>query len=180
MAENSSDTVIPITLATGTPGTPIPVGDAPIGVVITPDGRSVYVTDNRTTPGDDAVSVVDTATRTTVATVVIGSSPPLPDFYAPYGIAITPNGAKAYATMGDSTTVATIDTATRTHSGDITVPTDPVSVEITPDQAPTARLSVHHRRPPWTPRPPPSCSTPSPATTGYSATAPPRRPPSPP
>jgi DNA-binding beta-propeller fold protein YncE len=40
-------------VATNTPGTPIPVGDTPVGVAITPDGTTVYVTnakDNTVTP----------------------------------------------------------------------------------------------------------------------------------
>jgi len=38
--------VTPIDLTTNTPGTPIPV-DTPFGVVVTPDGRTAYVTNQR-------------------------------------------------------------------------------------------------------------------------------------
>jgi YVTN family beta-propeller protein len=46
-----SSTVTPITVATNTPGTPIPVGNTPEGVAITADGTTAYVTgggENRT------------------------------------------------------------------------------------------------------------------------------------
>ncbi len=59
-------------------GTPIPVGDRPIGVAVTPDGKHAYVTNDAST----TVSVIDTATNTVVATVPVGN--------APFGVAIVP------------------------------------------------------------------------------------------
>src|SRR5262249_9937833 len=53
-----------------------------------------------------AVSVIDTATNTVVATVGVGNSP--------LGVAITPDGARAYVTNYGSHTVSVIDIATNT------------------------------------------------------------------
>ncbi|MGQ0445312.1 MAG: hypothetical protein ACT4O2_09360 [Beijerinckiaceae bacterium] len=48
-------------------GTPIPVGDGPFGVAVTPDGTKVYVTNFLS----NTVSVIATATNTLVATIPI-------------------------------------------------------------------------------------------------------------
>ena len=55
----------------------IPVGDNPLRVAFTPDGRRAYVT-NR---GSNTVSVIDTKTNTVVDTIEVGM--------APGGVAIT-------------------------------------------------------------------------------------------
>ena len=46
----NDNTVTPIGTATNTPGTPIPVGQEPLGVAITPDGKTAYVANIGTTP----------------------------------------------------------------------------------------------------------------------------------
>ncbi len=51
----------------------ITVGNAPLGVTITPDGTHVYVTNN----GDDTVSVITTATGAVSATITVGNIPVL-------------------------------------------------------------------------------------------------------
>src|ERR1035437_6073578 len=43
VANNSSNTVTPITVSTGTPGTPITVGTSPYAIAVTPDGSMAYV-----------------------------------------------------------------------------------------------------------------------------------------
>ena len=50
------------------------------------------------------VSVIDTATNTVVATILIGGHPA--------GVAITPDGKRAYVTNTGSDTISVIDTAT--------------------------------------------------------------------
>jgi YVTN family beta-propeller protein len=52
-------------------GTPIPVGDSPFLVAVTPDGKHVYVTNL----SSNSVSVIDTASNTVAATVPVGSNP---------------------------------------------------------------------------------------------------------
>lgn len=57
----------------------------PTGVAVTPNGRSVYVTD-----GNTSVWVVDTGSNSVIAKIAAGSEPD--------GIAITPDGKSAYVT----------------------------------------------------------------------------------
>ncbi len=60
-----------IDTATGVVSATITVGNAPIGVTITPDGKHVYVANN----GDGTVSVIDTATGAVSATIAVGNDP---------------------------------------------------------------------------------------------------------
>jgi YVTN family beta-propeller protein len=78
-------TVSVIDTATNTVvGTPIPVGSAPTGVAVTPDGKHVYVTNLRS----NDVSVIETTGNTVVAAVAVG--------LGPEGIAVTPDGKHVY------------------------------------------------------------------------------------
>ena len=87
---------------------PLP-GTFPPGVAITPDGARAYVTNNGGGVccggggGVSSVSVIDTATRTEVARLSVGSSP--------NGVAVTPDGAFAYVTDLGDRTVRVISTA---------------------------------------------------------------------
>ena len=83
-----------------------------------------YVTNSQ----DNTVSVIDTATNTVVATVPVGTNP--------YGIAITPDGTRAYvANSGaiDYNAVSVIDTATNTVIAHIPAGETPTGIAITPD-----------------------------------------------
>jgi YVTN family beta-propeller protein len=77
-------------LATGTYGKPIPVGSDPLGLDITPNGKTLYVCD----AGGQTISVVDLATRkvTTITTPAGTSSD------TPYSIAVMNNGHALYTT----------------------------------------------------------------------------------
>lgn len=68
----------PITITTNTPGTPIRVDFGPVGIAITPDGTTVYVTN----PGHNTVTPIAVATNT--------PGTPIPVDDVPVGIAITP------------------------------------------------------------------------------------------
>ena len=72
----------------------------------------------------DNVSVINTATNTVVATVTVGN--------APFGVAITPDGAFAHVTNAGSGSVSVIKTTTKTVMATVTVGTEPVGVAITP------------------------------------------------
>src|SRR3989304_24158 len=87
--------------------------------------ESAYVTNSGTT----TVSVIDTATNTVVATVAVGTNP--------LGVAITPDGARAYVTNsgGGANSVSVIDTATNTVVATVGVGSSPFGVAITPDGA---------------------------------------------
>jgi YVTN family beta-propeller protein len=70
----------------------IPVAEiGPHSIVITPDGRRAYA------PGDDKVFVVDTAAKTVIATVPVGS------LAFGSGIAISPDGKHVYVASGSHT-----------------------------------------------------------------------------
>jgi YVTN family beta-propeller protein len=73
--------VTPITVATNTPGTPIPVSTAPAGIAITPDGKTAYVANG----GSATVTPITVATNTPGTPIPVGSNPK--------GIAITPDQA---------------------------------------------------------------------------------------
>ncbi len=100
-------------------------------IAITPNGRTAYVGNVNA----DTVIPINTATDTQGAPIGVGS--------APDAIAITPNGQTAYvADRGDST-VTQIDVATNTAGTAIplTADSEPNSIVITPDQAPTASFT---------------------------------------
>ncbi len=99
----------------------IPVGDRPRGIAISPDGREAYVAN----AGDDTVSVINTATKTVVATITVGKEP--------QGVAFAPDGATAYVTNIEDNNVSVIDTATQTQTTTIAVGQSPQSIAVTPD-----------------------------------------------
>ena len=116
----SSGTVTPITTATNTAGPPIPVGNDPYAIAITPDGKTAYVAN----AGSGTVTPIATATNTAGAPIPVGKDP--------YVIAITPDGKTAYVTNYNSGTVTPIATATNTAGPPI--PTGkPTAIAITPD-----------------------------------------------
>ena len=79
-----------------------------------------YVTNG----GSNTVSVIDTGSNTVVATIAVGA--------LPRGVAITPDGTRAYVPNAGST-VSVIDTATNTAVASISVGANPQVVAITPD-----------------------------------------------
>ncbi|MBB6215877.1 YVTN family beta-propeller protein [Anaerosolibacter carboniphilus] len=99
------------------------VGDAPIGVAITPDGTKAYVTN----ASGDTVSVINTLTNSILVVIPVGG--------VPNGVAITPDGTKAYVTNVDDDTVSVINTLTNSILVVIPVGDAPVGVAITPDGA---------------------------------------------
>ena len=115
-------TVSVIDTATNTVTTTVPVGGGPVGLAISPDGATVYVTSGPT----DTVSVIDTATNTVATTVGVGDAPAF--------VAINPDGATAYVTNHDDGTVSVIDTATNTVVATITgVGVGALGVAFSPD-----------------------------------------------
>jgi YVTN family beta-propeller protein len=86
-------------------GMPIPVGNSPAGVAVTPDGGKVYVTNLF----DNTVSVIATTTNK-----VVGRPIPVGGF--PTGVAVTPDGRKVYVANQFDGTVSVIATVTNTVS----------------------------------------------------------------
>jgi DNA-binding beta-propeller fold protein YncE len=126
----NDDTVTPVNLMTNAAGTPIPVGGAPTSIAITPDGTTAYVgrayesgiqldLSTNSTQGGVSPSGFASAITPNGATVV-GTSPqynnvdvvnPATDtgttvaaLNDPEGVAITPDGSKAYVAYSPFTT----------------------------------------------------------------------------
>jgi YVTN family beta-propeller protein len=77
---------------------------------------------------DGTISVIDTSTNELVTTIVL----PMGSF--PTGIAITPDGTRAYVTRGPTgNEVLVIDTATNTILSSISPFVEPAAIAITPD-----------------------------------------------
>ena len=75
--------------------------------------------------GTSNVSVINTTTNTVTANVTAGTNP--------FGVAITPDGMRAYVTNSTANTVSVIDTGTNTITATIPVGSSPWGVAITPD-----------------------------------------------
>ncbi len=103
-------------------GNPIPVGEEPEAIAITPDGKTIYVASY----GEGTVSAINTQTNQ------VGS--PIPVGEGPAGIAITPDGKTAYVANEGEGTVSAINTQTNQVGSPISVGTDPIGIAITPDE----------------------------------------------
>jgi hypothetical protein len=132
-------TVVPIAVATNTPGTAIPVAANPFMIAITPNGSTAYVLANNNT-----VTQVDLATNTAGPAITVGGSPE--------AIAITPDGPTAYVASSGAITsyptfssgsgsVTPIDLATNTAETPITVGSQLPAIAITPTGAPHAAIT---------------------------------------
>ena len=114
-------TVTPIRTATNTALAPITVGQDPRAFAITPDGKTIYVTNYQS----GTVTPIRTATNTALAPITVGRYP--------WPIAITPDGSTAYVLNNGPGTVTPIRTATNTALAPIKVPEGSFSMTITPD-----------------------------------------------
>src|SRR5438094_899801 len=86
-----------------------PVPKGPHGVVITPDGRKVYVSSD----GAASVSVIDTASDHVVASIDVGANP--------HGLAISGDGSRVLVSGWGSNEAEVIDTATDRVIGSVPV-----------------------------------------------------------
>jgi len=124
-----ANTVTPIRTATNTALKAIKVGNFPDAIVITPNGKTAYVSNggNGAAPGN-TVTPIDTATNTALKAIKVGTFP------GP--IAITPNGKTAYVVneaISGSGTVTPIRTATNTALKAIKVGSGADAIAITPN-----------------------------------------------
>mgnify|MGYP006194442311 CR=1 FL=1 len=109
------------TPATDTVVGKVPVGNHPAHVVVSPDGRWVYVTNG----GDNTLSVVDTTSLKVVDTIPTGAYP--------HGIRLSPDGKQAYVANLKGGTVSVIDTESRKEISQIPVGKGPAQVGFTSD-----------------------------------------------
>jgi YVTN family beta-propeller protein len=123
----NSNNVTVIDTNTNTVVTRIPVGIAPSGVAVAPDGKHVYVANSDYSHDHDStVSVINTATNTVVATFTVLQNP--------YAVAVSPDGRRLYVTAAlRSDAVSVIDTATNTQVAVVGIPPDPIAIAVTPD-----------------------------------------------
>ena len=123
----------------------IPVGQGPHNVQVSPDGKSVWVTNNgdpssaaEAMPhgqmsksehgamvGAGAVWVIDTATGAVIAKVLVGKHPA--------HVVVASDGRTAYVTNGGDNTVSVVDTAAQRVIGVIRVGASPHGLRISPD-----------------------------------------------
>lgn len=99
----------------------ISVGRHPAHVVVDREGTRAFVT----AAGDDAVSVVDLASRTLLQAIKTGQYP--------HGLRISPDGREIYVANVESDSVSVIDTAKLVEVARIDVGKAPVQVGFTPD-----------------------------------------------
>src|SRR5262245_61340952 len=88
----------------------VPVPKGPHGLVMTPDGRKVYVSSD----GASTVSVIDTRTDQVVSSLDVGPNP--------HGLAISPDGRKLLVMAFGANQATVIDTASDRILGQIPVP----------------------------------------------------------
>ncbi|MGH3410299.1 MAG: YncE family protein [Streptosporangiaceae bacterium] len=125
MANDTSDTVTPIVTATGAPLKPITVGRFPDAIVISPDGKTLYVQ-------GPAGTVMPISTATSAA------GPPIPGTSGAgqLSMAISPNGKTLIAGDFEQGAVTVINLATRHASPPIPLAGGtPFQIAVSPDSA---------------------------------------------
>ena len=75
VVNSDSGTVTPITTATNTPGRPIRVGEGPLAIAVTPNGKTAYVANEGTGHVDaHTVTPIQTATNKAGRGIPIGTN----------------------------------------------------------------------------------------------------------
>jgi YVTN family beta-propeller protein len=136
VVNGASETVSVIDVSTNTVvGAPLPLPSTaqnPESIAISPDGTRAYVPfffNHGFGAFGGGLAVIDTATNTVSATSI-----PLGFQIVPEGIAITPDGARAYVTESQNDTVLVVDLAAGAVTGSpIAVGPNPEGIAITPD-----------------------------------------------
>lgn len=98
----------------------IPVGTAPIGLAVSPDNGSLYVTNS----GDNTLTVINISTNRPVATINVGNTP--------YSVAVSPDGRTVYVSNSKNDTVSVIDAATDMVTATIKVGSAPWGIKTNP------------------------------------------------
>lgn len=117
-----TSTVYKISTETFTIEKVIPVGSVPKYVAVTPDGRTVLVTNWCSWD----LSVIDTATDTETARIPLGGT-------YPRGIVVSPDSRTAYVALMGSDRLVTVDLATKTVAAFAQPGDSPRHIVISPD-----------------------------------------------
>lgn len=121
----SDDRLVAYHLANGRLSAPhaVRVGDQPVHMVSTLDGRTIFVTDFQA----QSVSVVDATTWTHVKDITVPANP--------HGIVLSPDGRWAYVACYGAAAIAVIDTQSATLAATIPMPqlSQPYGIAISPD-----------------------------------------------
>ncbi|MFC8431334.1 beta-N-acetylglucosaminidase domain-containing protein [Streptomyces sp. NPDC057253] len=120
-ANQGSNTVSVIDVASGTVTSTVTVGKVPAGLALTPDGTTLWVA-NYT---DGTVQSIDTATLRTGTPIPVGGGPE--------NMAITPDGRTLYVADIHDNTVTPVDLTTTTAGRAIPVGPSPFNVVAAPD-----------------------------------------------
>ena len=130
---NQANTVTPIEVATNKSFASFGFFDSPRGIAVTPDGKTLYVTNYETNNGfsQDTVTPVDLATSKRGVPIIVGFEPGA----HPFGVAVTPDGKTVYVVNSNEVhgSVTKIDVATNEPLAEIKVPGAPKEVAFTPD-----------------------------------------------
>jgi YVTN family beta-propeller protein len=112
-------------LSTNTLAATINSGNQSLGVAVSPDSSTVYVTNTI----QNTISVISTASNTVTATIA------LPPGSFPRGVAFSPDGTHAYVVEQGTSSLSVINVSTHTMTNNIplTSNSDPFNVAITPD-----------------------------------------------
>jgi YVTN family beta-propeller protein len=119
--------VLPIRTSNDRPLHPIKAGHIPIGMTITPDGKTIYVLDWTADGGPGSVIPIRTATNKVLQPIKVGRVD------AEDSITITRDGRTFYVTNFDSDTVTPVSTDTNRALAHIKVGNGPNHLAITPD-----------------------------------------------
>ena len=103
---------------------PVPEPALPMGAVISPDGKEVYVTTGR---AGNSVVVLDTASRKLVATIEVGTRP--------WGIGLSPDADRLFTANGGSNDVSVVDVKARREIARIAVGDGPWGIAVGPARA---------------------------------------------
>jgi YVTN family beta-propeller protein len=123
--QGNGHTVTPISTATGTAGKPIPVGDEPDIMVVTPDGKTLYVAAG----GSGSSRGLAPVTPVDVATGKPGT--PIRVAQYPAALAVTPDSRTLYIARWH--TVVPVSVATGQPGQPIKVGIEPDAMAVTPD-----------------------------------------------
>jgi YVTN family beta-propeller protein len=130
VANSGSNTVSVIDTLSHAVMTNVPVGQSPDQVALSPDGALAYVTNTRS----DTISVINTTNNVVTQTIPVGCVPtPNYTYCATFGIAVHPNGTKAYVTNSNAGVVRVINLIDFSLVTTISVGSEPQAIAITPE-----------------------------------------------